>query len=357
MALLRRTTYYSSSKETHRIKEPDCPATYYPIFPIGVRPEPTFMIAIVTPCFNEQNTVLSFLDRLEDVLAQTGEKFQVIVVDDCSQDNSLQQLSTFRFRSAGIRLTTLHLKFNLGQQGAIHQGLLYAARQEPDQVIVMDCDGEDDPRAIPLLLQQKQFEVVRVKRGRRSESFLFRLLYSWYKLVFRFITGKKIDFGNYCMISRDMAERIRHTSFVHLPAYLLKQKATTYSIRFDRSKRINGKSKMGYKGLFLHAFKSMVEFAEDLLMMFFRLFLVNVVLFVAIMINIVYQKFIAHTAILGWFSTVAVSLLILAVLSIGFFITGVLLLNLMHQQSSKSYREIYTVVTSNEYIQPAKAIH
>lgn len=315
------------------------------------------MIAIVTPCFNEQDTVLSFLQRLEDVLVSTGESFQVIVVDDCSQDHSLQQLSKFRFQSASIRLTTLHLKFNLGQQGAIHQGLLYASRHAPEHVIVMDCDGEDDPGAIPLLLQQRQYEIVKVRRGRRSESFLFRLLYTWYKLVFRFVTGKSIDFGNYSMISRDMAERIRHTSFVHFPAYLLKQKASTYSIRFDRSKRLNGKSKMGYKGLFLHAFKSMVEFAEDLLMMFFRLFLVNILLFLALMMNIIYQKFIAHTAILGWFSTVAVSLLILAVLSIGFFITGVLLLNLMHQQNSKSYREIYTVVTSNELTSPVEAVY
>jgi hypothetical protein len=63
----------------------------------------------------------------------------------------------------------------------------------------------------------------------------------------------------------------------------------------------------------------MIEFAEDLLLLFFRLFVINIILFIALMINILYQKFIAHTAILGWFSTLAVSLIILAVLSIGFF--------------------------------------
>jgi polyisoprenyl-phosphate glycosyltransferase len=307
------------------------------------------MIAIVSPCFNEQNTVLSFLERLEGVLAGTEERFQVIMVDDCSQDNSLKQLSQFRFRSAKIKMTVLELKFNLGQQGAIHQGLLYAARQEPDHVIVMDCDGEDDPKAIPALLEKRNFQIVQVRRGRRSEKFLFRVLYFWYRIIFRFVTGKRIDFGNYSMISTDMVERIRHTSFVHFPAYLLKQKASIASIRWDRGKRIDGQSKMGYKGLFLHAFKSMIEFAEDLLLLFFRSFIINIVLFVVLMGNILYQKFVAHTAILGWFSTLAVSLIILAVISIGFFITGVLLLNLMHQQNSKSYREIYTVFSNNEY--------
>lgn len=315
------------------------------------------MIAIVSPCFNEQNTILSFLERLEKAFNTTAQRFQVIIVDDCSQDNSLEQLIQFRFRTSRIRLTVLELKFNLGQQGAIHQGILYAAKQKPDHVIVMDCDGEDDPNAIPLLLQYTHYQAVQVRRGRRSENFLFRLFYFCYRVLFRFITGKRIDFGNYCMISRDIVERICHTSFVHFPAYLLKQKASMTSIRYDRAKRIDGQSKMGYKGLFLHAFKSMIEFAEDLLLLFFRLFVINIVLFLALMINIVYQKFVTHTAILGWFSTLAVSLIILAVLSIGFFITGVLLLNLMHQQNSKSYREIYTVVTTNEFIEQAETVN
>jgi hypothetical protein len=129
------------------------------------------------------------------------------------------------------------------------------------------------------------------------------------------------------------------------------------SITCNRSKRIDGQSKMGFNGLFMHAFKSMIEFAENLLLLFFRLFIVNMLLFVILMGNIVYQKFIANTAILGWFSTLAVSLVILAAISIGFFIIGVLLLNLMHQQNSKSYREIYSIVTPEEHAIHQETVH
>jgi polyisoprenyl-phosphate glycosyltransferase len=310
---------------------------------------PPDTISIVAPCFNEGRAVIAFLERLTGVLKGLPGTFHIVIVDDCSQDDSLQQLAAFRSPSAGIKFTALGLKFNLGQQGAIYQGLLYAAGQDSSHVIVMDCDGEDDPAAIPLLLEHKNYQVVRVCRGRRSERLSFRILYFWYRVVFKFITGKKIDFGNYCMINRDVLERIRHTSFVHFPAYLLRQKASMASIRHDRGKRIDGRSKMGFNGLFLHAFKSMIEFAEDLLLLFFRLFIINMVLFTVLLLNIVYQKFIAHTAILGWFSTLAVSLIILAALSIGFFITGVLLLNLIHQQNSKSYRQIYTAIPGYDY--------
>ena len=75
---------------------------------------------------------------------------------------------------------------------------MYASGLRPDQVIVIDCDGEDEPAAINELLKKREYEIVTVKRGKRSESFFFKLSYVFYKLIFRFITGKTIDFGCYC---------------------------------------------------------------------------------------------------------------------------------------------------------------
>ncbi len=304
------------------------------------------MIAIIAPCFNEEATIVHFLTQLDDVLDRIGQKFNVIIVDDCSQDNSLELLSSFRFLKSNdnIIFHVLHLKFNVGQQEAIYQGLMYASTLDVSHAIVMDCDGEDDPAAIPELIKRTDYEIVTVKRGKRSEAFLFRVSYLFYKLIFRFITGKTIDFGNYSMISNSIIERISLTSFVHFPAYLLKQKAKSTKIVFNRKKRIDGKSKMGYKGLLLHAFKSMIEFGEDLLLLFLKLFVLLVILFLVALGDILYQKFISHTAILGWFSTLSIGLIILAVVCIGFFVMGVLLLNLLHQQSIQSYKQIHTVI-------------
>jgi glycosyltransferase involved in cell wall biosynthesis len=306
------------------------------------------MIAIIAPCFNEESTIIAFLNRLNDSLKNLDEKFHVIIADDCSQDNSLKLLSAFTFPANNIDYDVLELKFNSGHQGVIYQGLLYSSTLKPEHAIIMDSDGEDDPQAIPLLLQNRSYEIVTVKRGKRSESPAFQILYLIYKAIFKFITGKTIDYGNYCMISSKIIERINHTSFIHLPAYLLKQKATRTKIVYNRQKRIDGRSKMGYKGLFLHAFKSMIEFGEDLLMLFLKMFVILMILFFAALANILYQKFISHTAILGWFSTLAISLVILAVVCIGFFVIGVLLLNLTYQQNMKSYKEIYSVVKSNK---------
>ncbi len=299
---------------------------------------------IVTPCFNEGSTLISFFKKLEIVLAALRENFTIVLVDDASLDDSVQLAKSFNFSAPNIHLHIIQLIYNSGHQSAIFQGLLYAKTINAQHVIVMDSDGEDAPEAIPQLIAQSGYDIVVVNRGKRKESFTFRFSYAIYKMLFKFITGKKMDYGNYSMISKKIVERIANTSFIHYPAYLLKQKALRTSIVFDRDKRIDGKSKMGIKGLLFHAFRSFIEFAEDLLMLFLRMFMVISVVIVFLFINVLYQKLIAKTAILGWFSTLTISLVILATICLGFFVTGLLLLNLMHQQNNKTQLNIYNIV-------------
>jgi len=301
-------------------------------------------LAIVTPCYNEEKSIIPFLQSLEKNLAPTGQSFSIIVVDDCSQDDTPTLLSSFRFSSLLLTLQVLRLKFNMGHQSAIYQGLLFAHEINSDFVIVMDSDGEDDPRAIPSILQHQKFDIVEVRRGRRSESLSFRFLYKVYKMIFHFITGKSMNYGNYCMINKSILERITFTAFIHFPAYLLKQKATKTYLLFDRGKRIEGKSKMGLQGLLIHSFKSFVEFGEDLLMLFLKIFVVIVMVILVLFADILYQKLIAHTAILGWTSTLLLGLFTIAILCIGFFVTGILLLNLIHQQNNKSQKDLYSII-------------
>jgi glycosyltransferase involved in cell wall biosynthesis len=303
-------------------------------------------IAIVTPCFNEGNLILDFLSQLEKVIASTAERFIVVVVDDSSTDDTIEKVKTINFTSPH-ELHILSLQFNVGHQGAIYQGLLYVSQLDVGRVIVMDSDGEDDPDAIPELIKIEEYSIVEVKRGKRKESFSFRFLYYLYKIVFRFITGKSMDYGNYCMINRNIVDRIAYTSFIHLPAYLLKQKASRTSIKYNRQKRLDGKSKMGLQGLLIHAFKSLLEFGEDLLMMFLKLFLIIILILLYLLGFSFYQKFITKKAILGWFSTLTVELVNLAMLCFGFFILGILLLNLIHQQNNRAQKNIYKIIKSN----------
>jgi glycosyltransferase involved in cell wall biosynthesis len=299
-------------------------------------------IALVAPCYNEGQTVIRFLQAVEQSLSAVKDvSFDVIIVDDASGDGTADLLKAFSFSAPHLRFRPIRLKFNLGHQMAIHQGLSYACTLDVDNVIVMDSDGEDDPAALPELIGKKGYDIVNVIRGRRSETLGFRLGYSIYKVVFRFVTGKEMNFGNYCMISKKVADIAVHKSYVHFAAFLLKQKLPRYSIKVDRAPRIDGKSKMNTGGLVYHAFKSLVEFSEDLLMIFLKLFVMIMFLFILAIGNVIWQKFFAHTAILGWTSMIAIGLFNLAVISIGFFVLGILLLNLSHQRNQSLRQAIY----------------
>ena len=299
-------------------------------------------IAIITPCYNENTTVIKFLKEIEEVLAPTQYQFEVIVVDDASQDHTGELLSHFDFEnSTNLAFTNLRLRFNQGHQGAIYQGLLYASATDAEKFIVLDSDGEDDPRAIPAMLQETDIDIVNVVRGKRREKLSFRLFYYTYRAIFKFITGSKMNFGNYATVNRKVVENTVHNGFVHYAAHLSKQRASRTSVVFDRRKRIDGKSKMNLNSLIHHAFKSFIEYAEQFLMIFLKLTLMIAIAFLIVIIIVVYLKFIANQATPGWASTLSIGLFNTALISFGFFSIGILLLNIATRRPDPFNNKLY----------------
>ena len=303
-------------------------------------------IVIITPCYNENITVVKFLESLEAVLAALSQQFMVVVVNDSSTDDTLQLLQAFQFKTQNISLRVLSLKFNVGHQAAIYQGLLFAGGTQSSHFIVMDSDGEDAATAIPDLLQDMNFDIVNVVRGKRQESTMFKVSYFFYKAAFRLVTGKQMNFGNYCMISRKILDSAVFHTFTHFAAFLSKQRGTRKFIVASREKRLDGKSKMSFKNLMSHAFKSFVEYGEDLLLIFLKSFILIMVLFVLAISNVIYQKFVANTAIVGWTSNIALGLLNMAIISFGFFVLGILLLNVSSQKNPNVKLPIYEEMDS-----------
>lgn len=303
-------------------------------------------IAIVTPCFNENHTLIKFLTLLEETLANLPYHFAVTVVDDGSTDDTLKLLTRFTFEANNLSLHIITLPFNLGHQGAIYQGLLYSRQLDAEKFIVMDADGEDDPRAIADIVSEDEADIVHVVRGKRNEGVFFRLSYYFYRLLFRAITNRNMNFGNYCMINRKILDAVVHTSFIHFAAYLSKIKARHAYVTFDRRERIGGQSKMSTGSLVSHAFRSLTEYAESLLLLFLKLFIILAVVFSALIGYILYQKLFTDNAILGWASTMSVGLFNTALIAIGFYVIGVLLLSIAHNRNQSHKKQVYQRVAT-----------
>ena len=282
---------------------------------------------IIAPCFNEENLIGTFLQELEVVFEQSHFVFTVVVVDDCSTDNSVSRLKDFKFKSTKYELVILRLKYNLGHQGAIRQGLRFASSIPALGYIVMDSDGEDDPKAILQLVNGESFQIKFVSRGKRRESLSFKAGYFFYKILFKIISGNTINFGNYSLISRRVMESIHLQNFDHYSAFLSKQKYKKEYLKYDRRKRIDGVSKMNMNSLVIHGLKSLLEYSEQLLFFFIRVLLS---LFFALMIYggyVFYCYFISQKAILGWTSTIAIGLINSILTTAGIIVLGLLIVS------------------------------
>jgi glycosyltransferase involved in cell wall biosynthesis len=303
-------------------------------------------VFIILACYNESAVIRTFLNELEQTLKYVDGEFVVVVIDDGSTDDTQQLLRQFSFSTPSVKIKLLRLEYNTGHQSALEQGILYAHSKHAAHAIIMDSDGEDDPAAIPELLILRNFDVVHVFRGKREEQWQFRFSYSAYKLLFRLITGRTMNFGNYCMINRKAIEIIHSRTFIHLAAFLSRLNLKSTSITSNRRSRIGGTSKMTFSDLIHHGFRSFVEYAEEMVMVFLRLFMVMFVLFIATMGYILYLKLFTTSAILGWTSTLGIGLLTSALVCIGFFITGILLLNLRHSRKHIAPAAIYKEINS-----------
>ena len=96
------------------------------------------LLSIIIPVYNEELTVGNIIDRVKLVLQQTGLKNEIIVVDDCSYDKSLE---VAKKRSAKIYT----LKQHLGKGYALRAGF---AKAKGDIIVTIDSDGSHKPEEL-----------------------------------------------------------------------------------------------------------------------------------------------------------------------------------------------------------------
>ena len=82
----------------------------------------------------------------------------------------------------------------------------------------MDADGEDDPHALPTLLDREE-EVVFAQRGKRHEGWRFQLGYQLYRALFRAVTGQRMRVGPHAVIRKTCSTgMLSDSGFAHFGA-------------------------------------------------------------------------------------------------------------------------------------------
>ncbi len=140
-------------------------------------------LSIVIPCYNEERTLE---DCVESVLAIQDDtlELELIVVDDCSKDDSLNVARRIAARVPGMIL--LHHERNQGKGAALRTGIAGATG---DFLAIQDADREYDPRDLKRLLVPLRAGEADVVLGSRFLSHGYhRVLYYWHSVGNRFLT-------------------------------------------------------------------------------------------------------------------------------------------------------------------------
>lgn len=126
------------------------------------------MISILCPCYNEEAALPLFFERVMAVMEKLGEPFEIICVNDGSQDGTFEVLKTYA--AADDRIKVVDLSRNFGKEAALTAALDFS---KGDAVIPMDADLQDPPELIGVMIQKwrEGYEMVLARRADRSSDF------------------------------------------------------------------------------------------------------------------------------------------------------------------------------------------
>ena len=102
-------------------------------------------ICVVIPAYNAENTIEDVLSGIPDFIDT------IIIVNDCSQDNTSRVVETCQERDA--RVILLRHEQNLGVGGAMQSGYLLALEKEARIIVKLDSDGQMDPAFLQQLIE------------------------------------------------------------------------------------------------------------------------------------------------------------------------------------------------------------
>lgn len=166
-------------------------------------------LSIIVPIYNEEAVIPELYRRITGVMDEIGTSWELVCINDGSQDRSVEMLLDLRRTDPRVKL--VDFSRNFGHQLAITAGLDYA---EGNAVVIIDADLQDPPEVIAEMLAhwQEGYEVVyAVRADRQGESF-FKLwtANAFYRLL-RSITDVDIplDAGDFRLMDRKVVQTMR----------------------------------------------------------------------------------------------------------------------------------------------------
>ena len=164
------------------------------------------IFTIIAPVFNELESLPLLFQRVQEVMDQTGEPWELILIDDGSTDGSTEMIREQARKDERVR--PVIFARNFGHQIAVTAGLDYSRGQA---VVIIDADLQDPPEVILELIQKwrEGNEVVYAIRAEREGETWFKTFTAslFYRIIYR-ITDVDIplDSGDFRLLDRKVVD-------------------------------------------------------------------------------------------------------------------------------------------------------
>ena len=214
------------------------------------------LISIISPVFNEEETVRPFYQRLTAALAPLRDRydFEIIFSNNRSSDRTVERVLELRTHDPTVQLLTLSRNF--GYQHSMMIGLRQASG---DAICMIDVDCEDPPEMIVTFIQhwEEGYDVVYGERDRRAEPFILTWMRKLFYRVNKMIADSDIilDMAEFCLISSDVRDAVVSgaSTFPFVRGEIAHYGFQRIGLRYDRQRRIAGHSHYNLYGMWRFA--------------------------------------------------------------------------------------------------------
>ena len=202
-------------------------------------------ISVVVPIYNEEKSIIPFLDRILPTLKKITLNYEIIFILDPGNDKTREVVIQQSLVNTDIKMIVLSRRF--GQPAATMAGIKNCSGRV---CVIIDVDLQDPPELIEEMYKKylEGYQVVLAKRkSRRGETFFKKFLTKYGYIVMNYVSDTKIptSTGDYRLISKNIVNHLRALNEPHnflrgLVSYL---GFKTTIVEYDREKRYLEKSK------------------------------------------------------------------------------------------------------------------
>lgn len=305
-------------------------------------------ISIIVPCYNEEEALPFFYEEITKVLSEMEKDYEVILVNDGSTDNTLNEMKNFAKKDKHI----VYLSFsrNFGKESAMYAGICNATG---DYVGFIDADLQHPPVLLKQMLEvleSGKYDCAACRRIDRKGDSKIRTWFArrFYWLINVISDAQMVDgAGDFRLMTREMADAI-----ISMSEYNRFSKGifswvgfNTYWIDYENVERVAGKTSWSFWGLTKYAIDGIVNFSNAPLDLASFFGLITTVFAFVYLIFIVIKYAIFGDPVQGWPTLICVILLMGGM--------QLFALGIMGQYIGKTYMEVknrphYIVSESNK---------